>query len=222
MFLKGGAMKKQVLYVTIILAICTLAFGFACGGGGGGGGSESFDLLLFAGIIFSHHFFELPYLFRSIAGFFLFSLTASSIYILNDIMDREKDLAHPVKRNRAIPSGRLSLKAAWIGIFLLAVPALAAGFLMWRAFGFCLLVYFLLNLAYSLRLKHVVLLDVLTISIGFLIRAIAGYRASGLWARCPALPAAAVVALKAALLSGGLIQRDIPYEAIVDDTIWQE
>lgn len=132
------------------------------------------NLLLFAGIIFSHHFFELPYLFRSITGFFLFSLTASSIYILNDIMDREKDLAHPIKRHRAIPSGRLSLKAAWIGIFLLAVPALAAGFLMWRAFGFCLLVYFFLNLAYSMRLKHVVILDVLTISIGFLIRAIAG------------------------------------------------
>jgi NitT/TauT family transport system substrate-binding protein len=55
-----------------------------------------------------------------------------------------------------------------------------------------------------------------------LIRAIAGYRASGLWARSPALPAPTVVALKAALLSGGLIQRDIPYEAIVDDTVWQE
>lgn len=55
-----------------------------------------------------------------------------------------------------------------------------------------------------------------------LIRAITGYRASGLWARSPALPAPTFVALKAALLSGGLIQRDIPYEAIVDDTVWQE
>lgn len=54
-----------------------------------------------------------------------------------------------------------------------------------------------------------------------LTRAIAGYRASGLWARSPALPTATVVALKAALLSGGLIQRDIPYEAIVDDTVWE-
>jgi NitT/TauT family transport system substrate-binding protein len=54
-----------------------------------------------------------------------------------------------------------------------------------------------------------------------LTRAIAGYRASGLWARCPALPAATVVALKAALLSGGLIRRDIPYESVVDDTVWR-
>ncbi len=55
-----------------------------------------------------------------------------------------------------------------------------------------------------------------------LIRAIAGYRNSGLWARNPALPATAVVALKAALLSGGLIQRDIPYDRIVDNTVWEE
>jgi NitT/TauT family transport system substrate-binding protein len=54
-----------------------------------------------------------------------------------------------------------------------------------------------------------------------LIRAIAGYRNSGLWARNPALPVTAVVALKAALLSGGLIQRDIPYDRIVDDTVWE-
>jgi NitT/TauT family transport system substrate-binding protein len=55
-----------------------------------------------------------------------------------------------------------------------------------------------------------------------LVRAIGGYRASGLWARTPALPVTAVVALKAALLSGGLIRRDIPYDRIVDDTVWQE
>ena len=53
-------------------------------------------------------------------------------------------------------------------------------------------------------------------------RAIEGYRASGLWARTPSLPAAAVVALKAALLSGGLIRRDVSYERVVDDTLWQE
>ncbi|MBN1825117.1 MAG: decaprenyl-phosphate phosphoribosyltransferase [Candidatus Eisenbacteria bacterium] len=132
------------------------------------------NLLLFAGVIFSHHVLEPSYLLRSLLGFLLFSATASSIYLLNDLMDREKDLAHPVKRRRPIASGRLPARAAWVGVILLAIPSLALGYTLWPSFGVSLTAYFALNFAYSFRLKHIVILDVMAISIGFLIRAIAG------------------------------------------------
>lgn len=135
------------------------------------------NLLLFAGVLFSHHFFDADYLVRALAGFFLFSFVASSIYLFNDLMDREKDLAHPEKRKRPIPSGRLSPKAAGAGVLLLAGPALALGFLLWPGFGVSLAIYFALNLAYSAWLKRMVILDVLSISLGFVIRAIAGVEA---------------------------------------------
>ncbi|MFH1682069.1 MAG: decaprenyl-phosphate phosphoribosyltransferase [Candidatus Eisenbacteria bacterium] len=135
------------------------------------------NLLLFAGVFFSHHFLEAPYVGRAAAGFLLFSLAASSIYLFNDVLDREKDLAHPRKRNRPIPSGRLSPRAAITGSVLLAIPSLAAGFRLSSGFGLSLALYFALNLAYSIRLKEVVLLDVLSISAGFVIRAIAGVEA---------------------------------------------
>ncbi|MBM3321169.1 MAG: decaprenyl-phosphate phosphoribosyltransferase [Candidatus Eisenbacteria bacterium] len=132
------------------------------------------NLLVFAGVIFSHHFLEGPYLLRAAAGFVLFSLAASSIYLFNDLLDREKDLAHPTKRLRPIPSGRLSPRAALAGSALLAAPSLAAGFALSPGFGASLAIYFALNLAYSVRLKKAVLLDILSIAVGFVIRAIAG------------------------------------------------
>ncbi|RPJ47170.1 MAG: decaprenyl-phosphate phosphoribosyltransferase [Candidatus Latescibacterota bacterium] len=135
------------------------------------------NLLLFAGVMFSHHFFDPAYLARAAAGFFLFSFVASSIYLLNDLRDREQDLLHPKKKNRPIASGRLGAGAALAGAFALAIPSLAAGFFLSRGFGISLLIYFALNVAYTLRLKEVVLLDVLSISVGFVIRAIAGVEA---------------------------------------------
>lgn len=132
------------------------------------------NLLLFAGVLFSHNFFDTQYLVRAFAGFCLFSFVASAIYIFNDIRDREKDRAHPVKKNRPIASGRLSVRAGYAGVAALAAPSLAAGFLLWPAFGVSLVIYFALNFAYSMWLKRMVILDVLSISVGFVIRAIAG------------------------------------------------
>jgi len=132
------------------------------------------NLLLFAGVIFSHHVTDTDYLFRALLGFALFSATASGIYLLNDLMDREKDLAHPVKRHRPIASGRLPARAAWAGVILLAPVSLGLGYAVWPSFGASLTAYFILNFAYSVRLKHMVILDVMAISVGFLIRAIAG------------------------------------------------
>jgi len=132
------------------------------------------NLLLFAGALFSHRFFEGPSLLRALAAFFLFSFAASSVYLFNDLLDREKDLAHPRKRNRPIPSGRLGAGAAGAGSAVLALLSLVFGFLLWPGFGFSVLVYLALNVAYSVRLKRMVILDVLSISIGFIIRAVAG------------------------------------------------
>ncbi len=135
------------------------------------------NVLLFAGVVFSHHFFEGAFVIRAAQGFLLFSLVASGIYLLNDLVDREKDRAHPIKKERPIASGALPVPVAWISAALLALISIGLGYRLWPGFGLCVLIYFLLNVAYSYRLKHMVILDILSISIGFLIRAIAGVEA---------------------------------------------
>jgi 4-hydroxybenzoate polyprenyltransferase len=135
------------------------------------------NVLVFAGIVFSGHLFEPDYMLRALAAFVLFSFTASSIYLLNDLADREKDRAHPKKKHRPIASGALPAGAAVAGIALLALPSFLAGFWLGREFGIALVLYFAINVAYSYKLKHSVIIDVLIISLGFLIRAVAGVEA---------------------------------------------
>ena len=135
------------------------------------------NVLLFAGVVFSHHFFEPAFLIRAVQGFFLFSFVASAIYLLNDLVDREKDRAHPIKKNRPIASGALPVPVAWLSAAALALISISLGYMLWPGFGLCILIYFLLNVSYSYRLTHMVILDILSISIGFLIRAIAGVEA---------------------------------------------
>ena len=104
----------------------------------------------------------------------LFCLISSSIYLVNDIRDVEADRAHPVKRRRPIASGELSLPAAGMAAFLLLLAGLGGGFLL--SAPFCLLAcgYVALQLAYTLGLKRVALLDVFIIASGFVLRAMAG------------------------------------------------
>jgi len=109
--------------------------------------------------------------------FAAFCLGASSIYLVNDVLDRESDRAHPEKRHRPIASGRVSLGLAWTMSVGCAIGALAAAF---QAHGSpvrvwpLVLGYMALNLAYSIKLKHVVLVDVFCIATGFLLRVMAG------------------------------------------------
>jgi 4-hydroxybenzoate polyprenyltransferase len=132
------------------------------------------NLLVFAGILFSQQFTNIDLLLRAAAGFVAFSLLAGSVYLLNDIKDAPLDRLHPRKRLRPIPSGRLSPTAALIGV----IPVLAiAGMVAWslgRGFSMALVVYLLINLAYSFALKNQVLIDVFIIATGFVLRAIAG------------------------------------------------
>ncbi len=106
-----------------------------------------------------------------------FCAVSSAVYILNDLADRERDRLHPVKRNRPIASGRLSPRAALLEAVLLALLGLGTALAIpgpGPAFVAYPLFYLVLNTAYSFRLKHVVILDVLCISVGFLVRVVAG------------------------------------------------
>ena len=132
------------------------------------------NLFLFAGILFSHHLFDTSMLSRVGAAFLIFCGLSGAIYLVNDLVDVERDRAHPIKSKRPIPSGALSTKAALVILVVITFTCLAAASLMGIPFFICAAAYFLLQLAYSFRLKHVVILDVFSIAAGFVIRVVAG------------------------------------------------
>lgn len=131
------------------------------------------NLFVFAGLMFSQQLFT-PQAWRAVAAFALFCGLSGAIYLLNDVADAEKDRLHPVKRRRPVASGALPRGAALvIGLALLAV-SLAVSFALGTRFGLVAVGYGLLLTAYSVWLKHLVILDVLTVAVGFVLRAVAG------------------------------------------------
>jgi 4-hydroxybenzoate polyprenyltransferase len=132
------------------------------------------NLLVFSGLVFSRSFFEHNYLLFSIGGFVAFCFISSGIYIFNDICDLEKDKIHPTKKNRPIASGNLNINIARIAMILLFVFGTTLALYLSFPFAIAIAIYLSLSLAYSLGLKNAVILDVLIISSGFVIRAIAG------------------------------------------------
>ena len=132
------------------------------------------NLVLFAGLIFTLKFLDPAYVRDTVLGFLLFSLAVSGMYILNDILDVERDRLHVTKRDRPIAAGKvpLGVAAAWAALFL--ALGLGGSFLIGHRFGWTAAGYVALTLAYSLLFKHVVLLDVITIALGFVLRATAG------------------------------------------------
>jgi 4-hydroxybenzoate polyprenyltransferase len=121
-------------------------------------------------LFFDRQVFHLVPFLRTTAGFVLFCIVSGVVYIINDIEDVEADRHHPTKRNRPIPSGKLPIRVAWTVAVVLLVISLALGYVLAPAFAVTLAVYFALNLAYSLRLKHVPILDVIIIALGFVLR----------------------------------------------------
>jgi 4-hydroxybenzoate polyprenyltransferase len=111
---------------------------------------------------------------KSLAAFLLFTLLSGAVYIINDIIDAERDRAHPVKRNRPIASGQLGVPAAWVTASVCGAGAVGLSFWLSIPFGYAAAGYGALNLAYSLLLKHLVIVDVMAIAAGFVIRAVAG------------------------------------------------
>lgn len=134
------------------------------------------NVFVFAALVFDKQLLNPESFLRTLAGFILFCLVSSSVYIFNDLTDIEADRQHPEKRNRPIPSGKLPVTAAWIAGVLLFGVSIGAGYLLSPAFAAVVGLYFLLNLAYSKWLKHITILDVLILAAGFVLRVDAGVR----------------------------------------------
>jgi len=132
------------------------------------------NLVLFAGLVFTLHVFDPPYLLAALAGFFAFSIAVSGVYLLNDVVDVERDRLHPEKRHRPVASGRLPVGAAMAGALALLALGLGGCFLLGSRFGFNAVAYVALTLGYSFFFKQIVLLDVVSIAFGFVLRATAG------------------------------------------------
>ena len=170
------------------------------------------NLLLFAGVVFSGNLTSAAALNSSVGAFMLFCLASSAIYLFNDIRDFESDRHHPRKRHRPIAAGMLSRKTA-AGLALgLAMPALAFAARLGTRFFCSLLAYVLLNLCYSLGLKNVVILDVFSIGLGFVLRAVAGAYAVGVapsdWLILCTLSAALLIGFGKRRHEAGLLQQD--------------
>ena len=139
------------------------------------------NLLVFVALICSGRLFELTKALQGLSGFFTFCLISSVVYIVNDIRDREKDRHHPIKKNRPIACGSVSVKGALILASLLFGIAMLCNFAVFKLLSTLLLaLYFILNLAYSLGLKNVPLLDVTILVSGFLIRIMYGAYITGI------------------------------------------
>ena len=132
------------------------------------------NIFIFAALVFDKQLLRVDPFLRTAAGFVLFCLISSSVYIFNDLADIEADRQHPEKKYRPIPSGQLPLSTAWIAGILCLIIALGLGYWLSPDFALVMAAYFVLNLAYSKWLKHIPIVDVLILAAGFVLRVTAG------------------------------------------------
>ncbi|MEK0313663.1 decaprenyl-phosphate phosphoribosyltransferase [Cohnella sp. 56] len=132
------------------------------------------NLLCFSALIFSFEKLAEYSLLKSLAGFVIFCFVSSCVYILNDFFDREADRQHPTKRFRPMASGQLNPTLALCTGAMILLLSLLSSFVLDSYFGLVVLFYFVLNVAYSMKLKHMVIIDVMSVATGFVIRAVAG------------------------------------------------
>lgn len=137
------------------------------------------NLFVLAPVVFAHRLGDPALLGRALLAFAAFCAGSSAIYLLNDVRDREADRHHPLKRQRPIASGAVSVGVAVVTALVLAAAGLAAGAALGRLALALLLAFLLLNTLYTLHLKHVVILDVMVLAIGYLLRVEAGAAAVG-------------------------------------------
>lgn len=132
------------------------------------------NMFVLAPLIFSHELFHAGPAVDAFLAFAGFCLVASTGYIVNDIVDREADRAHPVKRNRPLASGAIPLAHALGTMFVTITGAALIAFALPAAYAISVALYLTMNLAYSFALKHVMLLDVFIIAAGFMLRVLSG------------------------------------------------
>jgi 4-hydroxybenzoate polyprenyltransferase len=129
---------------------------------------------VFAALLFDRRIDHVPSLQDTLFAFTLLCLLSSAVYIMNDLVDVQSDREHPTKRNRPLPSGELKPMPAAAASILLAAGSLSAALILAPLFGLVLLLYLLVQIAYTFWLKHMVLLDVLAVASGFVLRVAAG------------------------------------------------
>src|SRR6188768_2555368 len=132
------------------------------------------NLIIFGGLLFGQRLFDFRSVVLATAGFAVFCALSGVVYLLNDVADRDADRRHPLKRRRPIASGELATSTALVAAGIIGIAALAVSFALHTEFGFLATAYVALLAFYSGPLKHVVIIDVLTIAIGFVLRAAAG------------------------------------------------
>jgi len=132
------------------------------------------NLFIFAGVLFSQNLFDPRLLLKAVAAFLIFCALSGAMYIINDLADLERDRKHPIKSGRAIASGRLRSGHALLAVIIVLPVSLSLAYFLAPAFFLVGLGYFLLQLAYSLGVKHIALLEVCAIACGFVLRVVAG------------------------------------------------
>jgi 4-hydroxybenzoate polyprenyltransferase len=129
---------------------------------------------VFAALIFDIKLFQAEPFVKTLYGFVLLCFLSGTVYIINDLVDVEKDRQHPTKRNRPIASGRVPIRVAVVSAVVLSAVCLSLSFWLDPTFGIVAISYWLLQIAYSLILKNIVIVDVLTVAGGFVLRVAAG------------------------------------------------
>jgi 4-hydroxybenzoate polyprenyltransferase len=132
------------------------------------------NLIIFAVLVFSLNLFNIALLLRTMFAFVLFCILSGSVYIINDYADLENDRLHPTKCKRPLASGAVPPPFAIRSALALSAVGLGGSFLLGTGFGLVALAYFALVVSYTFYLKHVVIVDVFAIALGFVIRALAG------------------------------------------------
>jgi 4-hydroxybenzoate polyprenyltransferase len=132
------------------------------------------SIIVFAALVFDGKLFVPELFLKTTLIYICFCLLSSAVYILNDLVDMEKDRQHPRKRNRPLASGRLDPRFAVVGGVVLGVVSIGLAFAVAPLAGVVLLAYLAQNIAYSFWLKNIVIIDVMVLSLGFLLRVVAG------------------------------------------------
>ncbi len=132
------------------------------------------NLFIFLPLFFGLKITDINLLLETFVAFIAFSLVASSVYVFNDYYDIEDDKKHPRKKNRPLASGKVSKQSAIVLIVILLISGFAISYLLGSMVSYLVFSYFILNLLYTLKLKHVAIIDTFIIAIGFVIRILVG------------------------------------------------
>ncbi|MBN2619710.1 decaprenyl-phosphate phosphoribosyltransferase [candidate division WOR-3 bacterium] len=132
------------------------------------------NIFVFAGLLFSKEFYDPNAVLTSLLTFVVFCVLSSGVYVLNDICDYDEDRSHPVKSKRPIAAGLISRNTGLMIALVCFVLALTASYQVNRWLFLVCVIYGIVSVLYSVVLKHVIILDVLVVALGYVLRAIAG------------------------------------------------